>query len=306
MSKRRIISLLPSCTEIICALDCENQLVGRSHECDFPLGVKHLPVCSSAKINVGASSGEIDREVKSLLQQALSIYEIDTAKLKELRPDIILTQAQCEVCAVSESDLQKAVAEALDFKPQIVSLSPQRLADLWTDIAKVADVLGIPGRGKQLVAKLKNRVVDVIEKMVLIKNRPGVACLEWLDPLMAAGNWIPELVEFAGGKNLFGELGKHSPWLEWEALVKRDPAIIVIMPCGFDISRTRNEFHVLQERPEWRRLRAVSSGKVFLTDGNQFFNRPGPRLVESLEILAEILHPDIFSFGHEGKGWERM
>lgn len=305
MKKKRVVSLLPSCTEIVCALSCGDQLVGRSHECDFPPEVKNLPVCSSAKLNSNAPSAEIDREVKSLLHQALSIYDIDTAKLKELRPDIILTQAQCEVCAVSESELQKAIATTLDFQPQIISLSPKKIADVWTDMAKVAEALGVSDRGKKVICALKNRVVDVIEKTCELKNRPGVACIEWLDPLMAAGNWVPELVEFAGGKNLFGEAGKHSPWMQWEDLLKRDPAIIVVMPCGFDIARTRKELEPIRSKPEWRKLRAVSSGKVFLTDGNQYFNRPGPRLVDSLEILAEILHPEMFSFEHEGNGWEK-
>ena len=214
MSKKRIVSLLPSCTEIVSALGCGDQLVGRSHECDFPPEVKRLPICSKAKLQTEASSGEIDKQVKSLLQQALSIYEIDVETLKQLRPDIILTQAQCEVCAVSESDLQKAIGEALDFQPQIISLSPKRLTDLWSDISKVAEALDVAEAGKELLRNLKTRVVDVIEKTCTIADKPTVACIEWLDPLMAAGNWVPELVEFAGGKNTFGEAGKHSPWLE--------------------------------------------------------------------------------------------
>lgn len=306
MNKPRIVSLLPSCTEIVCALGGSDLLVGRSHECDFPPEVKSLPVCSTTRLKSEASSGEIDRQVKSLLHDALSLYEVNVEQLKQLRPDIILTQAQCDVCAVSESELQKAVAERLDFPTRIVSLSPQRVADLWTDIAKVAEVLDIPDRGRELVLTLKNRLVDVIEKTCAMSNRPTVACIEWFDPLMAAGNWVPELVDFAGGKNVFGEAGKHSPWLEWDQLVKRNPSIIVLMPCGFDIARTRREIGVLKGRPEWRSLRAVSSGKVFIADGNQYFNRPGPRLIDSLEILAEIIHPGLFAFGHEKRGWERL
>ena len=306
MSKKRVISLLPSCTEIVCALGCADQLVGRSHECDFPPEIKSLPICSSAKINSQNSSAEIDREVKSRLRDALSLYEIDLGKLKKLRPDIILTQSQCEVCAVSETDLQKAVANALNFKPEIISLSPKKIADLWSDIQTVANALGAGQRGRELLSKLKNRVVDILEKTCTMKRRPTVACIEWIEPLMAASNWIPELVEFAGGKNLFGEAGKHSPWLDWKTLVESDPEIIVFMPCGFDLARTRSELKSLAPKPEWEKLRAVRTENIFLTDGSQFFNRPGPRLVESLEILAEIFHPGIFSFGHEGKGWGKL
>ena len=306
MSKKRVISLLPSCTEIVCALDCADQLIGRSHECDFPPEISSLPICSTAKINSQKSSAEIDREVKSLLRDALSLYEIDLDALRKLRPDIILTQSQCEVCAVSETDLQKAIADALPFQPKIISLSPKKIADLWTDIQTVANALGIGQRGRELISQLKHRVVDVIEKTCAMKRRPHVACIEWIEPLMAAGNWVPELVQFAGGENLFGDAGKHSDWLKWEQLVEKNPDVIVFMPCGFDLPRTRQEISVLQQKPEWPKLRAVRSKKIFVTDGSHFFNRPGPRLVDSLEILAEIFHPQIFSFGHEGQGWKKF
>jgi iron complex transport system substrate-binding protein len=303
MKRKRVVSLLPSTTEIVCALGCGDWLVGRSHECDFPVEVQQLPICSRAKLNPNASSRDIDNEVKSLLENALSIYDVDVPKLKELRPDIILTQSQCEVCAVSQLELEKALADQLDTKPQIVTLSPQRMSDLWRDIQTVTDALGVPERGKELTQKLKARVVDIIEKTCPMKNRPRVACIEWIDPLMAAGNWVPDLVDFAGGKNLFGEPGKHSPWMQWEELRNRNPDVIVVMPCGFDIARTRREMGSLRARPEWQKLKAVKDGKVFLTDGNQYFNRPGPRLVDSLEIMAELLHPKLFSFGYRDKGW---
>ncbi len=304
MPKQRIVSLLPSCTEIVCALGCSDWLVGRSHECDFPSEIQRLPVCSKPKINLNAPSREIDDQVKALLQKALSIYEIDTQKIKELRPDIILTQAQCEVCAVSEADLHKALSEALDFQPKIISLSPRRFADLWTDIAKTANALGVTESSKESVQKLKARVVQVIEQVCMRRKRPTVACIEWLDPLMSAGNWIPEMVDLAGGKNLFGEPGKHSPWLNWDEIVKANPEIIVIFPCGFDLERTNREIDVLKNKSEWPKLQAVRERKVFLADGSQYFNRPGPRLVDSLETFAQMFHPDAFSFNHAG--WEKM
>ena len=161
------------------------------------------------------------------------------------------------------------------------------------------------GSGKELLRTLKNRVVNIIEKTCVMKKRPAVVCVEWIEPLMAAGNWVPEVVDLAGGGNIAGEAGKHSPWMDWETLRKLNPEIIVVMPCGFDLARTRAEMGALIKQPGWEKLRAVKSRRVYLTDGNQYFNRPGPRIVESLEILAEITHPDVFDFGHGGKGWEK-
>ncbi len=302
----RIISLLPSCTEIVCALGCANELVGRSHECDFPPEIQSLPICTSAKVDASASSSAIDGQIKSLLEKALSLYEIKTDVLRELRPDIILTQAQCDVCAVSLADLEKALPSALSGRTKIVSLSPLRLADVWTSMQTVADALNVTDEGRAMLSRLKNRVVDIIQKTCMLTKRPTVACIEWMDPLMAAGNWVPEMIELAGGKDVFGISGKHSAWMQWEALVKADPEIIVLMPCGFDLERTRREAFAMTNRPEWSKLRAVKSKKVFATDGNAYFNRPGPRVVESIEILAEIIQPRMFSFGHENRGWAKL
>ncbi|MDB6110309.1 MAG: periplasmic binding protein [Pedosphaera sp.] len=306
MRKKRVVSLLPSATEIVCALGAVDQLVGRSHECDHPADIQAVPVCTAAKLEPGAASGEIDRQAKALLQDGVSLYRIDAEKLRELQPDLILTQAQCEVCAVSLPEVEEAVSRWLGNRPQIVSLSPARLADVWEDFQRVAEALGLKDHGKEVVRALKGRVVAIIEKTCVMKQLPSVACIEWIEPLMAAGNWIPELVELAGGRNLVGEAGKHSPWLNWEVLRQHDPEIIVCMPCGFDLQRTRSEVVTLTQKPDWAKLRAVKNRRVYLTDGNQYFNRPGPRLVESLEILAEIYHPDRFNFGHRGKGWEKL
>jgi iron complex transport system substrate-binding protein len=302
MSKKRIVSLLPSCTEIVCALGCGSQLVGRSHECDYPPEIQSLPVCTSARLDSNASSAEIDRRIKSLLRDALSIYEVDVARIEQLRPDLILTQDQCAVCAVSLTDLRKALPNA----PEIVSLSPTRIVDIWKDLQTVADAVGVGEHGREWISQLKNRVVDVITKTCMIKKRPGIACVEWIEPLMAAGNWVPEMVELAGGRDLLGSAGAHSAWLDWEKLAKSDAEVIVLMPCGFDLERTRRESAVLTNRPGWQDLRAVKSKNVFITDGNHFFNRPGPRIVESIEILAEILHPKLFSFGHQNRAWSRL
>jgi iron complex transport system substrate-binding protein len=299
----RIVSLIASSTEIVCALGFESQLVGRSHECDYPPSVKRLPVCTRPKFSTDGTSGEIDQRVKATLQKALSVYWVDTNLLRQLRPSQIITQAQCEVCAVSLRDVELAVCDLTDSEPVIVSLQPNGLADVWGDIQRVAEASGIPERGRQLVQKLKKQMEHIAEKAREIHHQPRVACIEWIDPLMAAGNWMPELVEMAGGINVFGEAGKHSPWIVWEDLLNTDPDVIIILPCGFDIQRTRQELSILTQKPGWSGLKAVRERHIFVMDGNQYFNRPGPRLADSLEILAEVLHPGVFKFGHEGKGW---
>lgn len=298
----RIVTMIASATEIVCGLGFEADLVARSHECDYPPSVARLPICTGPRFDVHGSSREIDQRVKSLVGEATSIYRVDADVLKELQPDVIVTQAHCEVCAVSEKDVEKALADWPGNKPKIVTLSPNNLAEVWQSIRNVADALGAGPRGEAMVQHLEARV----ERIAARKLPPvTVACLEWLDPLMAAGNWVPELVALAGGQNLFGSVGKHSPWMTWEQLSERDPDVIVALPCGFDLAKTRAEMAGLREHPRWHGLQAVRNRRVYVTDGNQFFNRPGPRLVESLEILAEIFHSGVFQFGHEGRGWER-
>jgi iron complex transport system substrate-binding protein len=302
----RIVSLIASATETVCALGFEDHLVARSHECDFPESVKRLPVVTGPKFEPDGTSYEIDQRVKAIVQESLSVYRVDGEKLRELEPDVIVTQAHCEVCAVSLREVERTVCAWLRACPKLISLSPNNLADVWGNIESVAVELGVPERGAELVGRLRRRTEAIAARAAALSARPTVACVEWLDPLMAAGNWMPELVELAGGVNLFGEAGKHSPWMTWEQLVAADPDVIVLLPCGFDIARTRRDLHVLTGRPEWPGLKAARTGRAFVADGNQYFNRPGPRLVESLEILAELLHPGAFAFGHEGTGWQRV
>ena len=318
----RIVTMIASATEIVCALGMESDLVPRSHECDYPHSVKRLPVCTAPRFDVHGTSLDIDQRVKSLLGEAGSIYQVDAAMLEALAPDVIITQGHCEVCAVSEKDVASAlVTMASRRTPLVVSLSPSNLADVWTSIRNVASALGVESRGTEVVQRLQTRVDSIAGafgrtdlqsvpagdggRIANPSYRPAVACLEWTDPLMAAGNWVPELVQLAGGQNLFGSAGKHSPWMTWEQLCAVDPDIIIAMPCGFDLAKTRIEMASLSQRREWRDLKAVRSRQVYITDGNQYFNRPGPRLVESLEILAEVFHPPTFQFGHEGTGWAK-
>ena len=302
----RVVSLLASATEIVSALGHEDSLVARSHECDFPLGVEALPCCTEPKIDVRGASRRIDDRVKAIVRDGLSVYRVDSDALKAMRPDVIVTQSQCDVCAVSEKDVLDAACDWLEGRPRIVTLKPDALADIWVDIARIAEALNAPDRGVALVDRLKARIREASETAAALKEQPTVACIEWIDPLMAGGNWMPELVAMAGGRNLFGEAGKHSPWMTWESLVAADPEAIVVLPCGFDIARARRDMPVLAERPEWNGLKAVKNGRVCIADGNQYFNRPGPRIAESLEILAEMLHPGRVDFGHKGTGWEPL
>ena len=302
---RRVVTLIASATEIVSALGARDWLVGRSHECDFPPGVTELPVLTEAKFQVEGSSGEIDKRVKDIVAEGLSVYRVFPDRLAAVEPEIIITQDQCEVCAVSLRDVEEAVCELADTKSEIVSLKPDCLADLWRDIGIVAEALGIADEGVRLVSELKARMSAIAAKAEPRHTRPTLASIEWIEPLMASGNWMPELIEMAGGKNLFGEAGAHAPWLEWDAVRAADPDVIFVQPCGFDIPRTLEEMPMLTANPGWDDMTAVRSGRVVIADGNQYFNRPGPRLAESLEILAEVLHPEEFKFSHEGSGWVR-
>ena len=305
-SVKKIVTLLPSATEIVCAIGGKQSLMGRSHECDFPPSVGNLPICTKARISSSEESRDIDRSVKALLSEALSIYEVDVTRLGEIKPDLIVTQDQCEVCAVSRTELETAITGTLSQSIRIVSLTANDIAGIWKDIKKTAEAMGLIANGLEMVRALTQRIDTLKTKTSKIELRPRVVCIEWISPLMVAGNWVPELVSVGGGANLFGTTGTHSPYLSWETLVDADPDVIIAMPCGFDLSRTRTEIAPLLALPDWPNLSAVRSGAVYVTDGNQFFNRPGPRIVESAEIIAEILHPEYFDFGHRGIGWENL
>jgi iron complex transport system substrate-binding protein len=300
----RIVSLLPSLTEIVWALGLGDRLVGRSHECDHPASVSQLPRCTEPSFEPTGTSGEIDASVRTRVERGLSVYRVDADRLAALAPDLVLTQDHCAVCAASLADVERAVCEWVGGTPQVVSVAPSTLAGVWESIATVANACGVAERGRELAAALTDRITAVGERAGALTPKPTVATVEWLEPLMTGGNWMPELVALAGGRNLFGRTGAHSPWTTWEELRAADPDTIVVVPCGFDLARTRAELALLTDHPEFAELRAARSGRVALADGNAYFNRPGPRLVDSLEILAEMLHPEHFDFGHRGRGWE--
>lgn len=296
----RIVSLIPSGTEIVDALGCSDRLVGRSHECDWPDGIASLPVCTAPKFDATAPSIDIDRSVRSLVENALSVYKVHEDVLKDLQPDVIVTQSQCELCAVSQTDVEASVARVLGSNTGIASMEAVDLNGLWADIRNVARSLEV--ESEDLIERLKSRLNAATQ--TIEERRPRVVCLEWIEPLMFAGNWVPELVTLAGGEDLFGSPGAHSGNLDWDQIVAADPDIILLMPCGYDLPRTLQELPLLCRLDGWDDLRAVKEGRVYATDGNHYFNRPGPRLVDSLEILVEILHPDADQdLVHRGVSW---
>jgi iron complex transport system substrate-binding protein len=299
----RVVSLLPSLTEIACALGAVDQLVGRSHECDHPAGVETLPCVTAPRFERVAAgpSREVDAEVRRLLRDALSPFTVDAERLRALAPEVILTQDQCRACAVSLPDVERATRAAVGPGVRVLSVAPSTLGEVWESVTAVAAALGREAEGSALLAALAARVVAIGERAAARGVRPRVAVIEWLEPLMAAGHWLPELIALAGGEPLLARAGTRSRWLAWDELRAADPDVIVVSPCGFPLARTREELPLLTSLPGWSALSAARGERVFMADGNQFFNRPGPRLVESLEILAELLHPAAFDFGHLAK-----
>jgi iron complex transport system substrate-binding protein len=285
----RIASLLPSATEIVCALGARAELVGRSHECDFPAGIDDVPVLTSARIETSDSSRAIDAAVRSVVTEALSIYRIDLDRLREARPDVIVTQDLCDVCAVSLSDVRAAVDRLAQQDVTIVTLHPTRLSEIWQDVLRVAASIGRAALGQQLVASLEERVTAIARRAAATHERPRVVTIEWIAPVMIGGMWMPELVSLAGGSPLATVAGQRAPTFDGTRLAALDPDVVVVKPCGFTLRRTVEEIDVLRDAlpPTWR-------ARLYVADGNAYFNRPGPRIVESLEILAACVHPETF------------
>ncbi len=333
----RLVSLLASATEMIAALGCLDQLVGRSHECDYPPEVQSLPVVSTVQIDIDTDSAQIDAQIKQLARskfapqeaalkalsiyainieqlealkpdalKALSIYAINIEQLEALKPDVIFTQTQCEVCAVSERDVMQALQHLTGLQPRIVSLAPHRLSDVWDDVLRVGRAVGHFEQAQELVKGYQQRLERLRSATAQLAVKPRVTVLEWLDPLMAAGNWTPELVACAGGENVFGEAGLHSPWLSWEELQAADPDILVLSPCGFTLERTVIDVALLQQHPAWQSLRAVRNKRVYAIDGNQYLNRSGPRLVESAELLGHALWGERLGIQIDRNGWRTV
>jgi iron complex transport system substrate-binding protein len=302
----RIASLLPSATEIVCALGLADHIVGVSHECDFPAEIVGRPVLTEPKLDPRGTSLEIDAAVRRLVRDGLSVYRIKEEALHDARPDLIVTQEQCEVCAVSFREVEQAARALLETPATIVSLKPNRLDDVLDDFTRVAEAAGVPDAGARLVAESRTRLERIRSKLRHVRSRPRVACIEWLDPLMVAGNWIPEMVALGGGRYELTAAGQHSPAIGWETLVAYAPDVVLVMPCGFGLAQTRRELPRLVARPEWQALPAVRNRRAYSVDGNAFLNRPGPRIVDSAELLAGLIQPGHCASLMPAGSWEHV
>lgn len=291
----RIVSLIASATEIVAALGLADQLVGVSHECDWPPeAVAGRSVLTSPKLDITRSSLDIHKDVQKIVQQGLSVYNVDAEKLRAVKPDVIITQDQCEVCAVTYEDVVQATQSCLDSNAKIVTLHPDSLDDIFTDILKVGEALGVLARAEKLVREIKEKMGKVSLQVVRSEKKPRVLCIEWLNPIMIAGNWIPKLVEMAGGVNGLVKRGEHTKVVAWEEVKAYNPEFLLVFPCGFKLEQTEENLHDLTGQPGFNGLKGVKNRQVYMIDGNTYLNRPGPRILESLYILAGIFHPDLF------------
>ncbi len=297
MKPQRIASLLASATEILYGLGLGDKVVAVSHECDFPPEVASKRRVTYTRIAANASSAEIDRQVTQRVAAGEPIYDVDVETLASLRPDLIVTQAQCEVCAVSHDDVLRAVQGHDALKNTVViALNATTLDEIFEDIIRVGDAAACPAEAQAYVTDLRKRVEVVRAKAAsaAATHRPRVVCLEWIDPVMVAANWMPELIDAAGGLSRLSSSGARSEYTDWDEVVAYDPEVVVVMPCGFDLTRTRDEARDLPKLRKWSKLTAVRTERVYAVDGNAYFNRSGPRIIDSLEILAELIHPAVF------------
>jgi iron complex transport system substrate-binding protein len=301
---RRVVSLLPSTTEIVAALGHGAELVGRSHECDFPHQVVDLPVVSRPRREPVGTSSEIHRGVVELLEQVLSVYEVDPAALRAADPDLIITQDLCRVCAVAEDEVVAAVRAHVGEDVEVLTSSPMTLAEVFADVVRIGEAFDDRVSAERLVARMSSGLDDVAA-VVAGLDRPRMALLEWADPLMAGGNWAPELVAIAGAEPVFGARGSHSPVVTAERLHACDPEVILLAPCGYGLARAVEDGEVLAAVAGWDDLSAVRAGRVAFADGSAYFNRPGPRLVTSAAIVAAVAHTVGPAMALEGRAWQR-
>ena len=300
----RIVSLLPSATEIVCTLGLTESLVGISHDCDYPPAIRSRPVLSEAIVTTDLPSGFIETRIRGQIHRGTSVYHLDEAQLASLRPDLILTQELCRVCAPSYTLVQQA-AKVLDAPARIASLEPRTLSDILDNILLIGDLTGAGDRAGLVTSNLRRRIEHVRARAAGLP-RPRVVCIEWLDPIYVGGHCVPEMVGIAGGQDVLGKAGEPSFVADWTQVVEAQPDVVVVMPCGFDVVRTRREIGLLTARPGWGDLPAVRGGRVYLTDASSYFNRPGPRIVTGLETLAAILHPGAFRESLSPKDAERL
>jgi iron complex transport system substrate-binding protein len=290
----RIVSLLPAATEIAAALGLMDEVVGVSHECDFPNEANTRPRVTRCPVhNAGLASKEVDQWVRRALREQGTIYTIDEPLLRELRPDVILTQKLCDVCAVGYGTVAR-LAETLPGPPRLVNLEPTSLSDIFEIIRHVAEACGVPERGDKVIAQLWSRVDAVCERAAQIADRPRCFLMEWVDPPFCSGHWGPELVEIAGGCDPLGRKHQPSAQIDWEQVLDTSPEFIVLALCGYDVDLARRDYELLRKFSGFDSLPAARSGDIYLVNASAYFARPGPRIVDSIEILAGILHPKEF------------
>ncbi len=298
----RIASLLASGTELVCALGAGDSLVARSHECDYPEWVRCLPALSRPTFDTSVASRQIDMLVRERLLAGQPLYEVDEALLAALAPDVLITQTHCEVCAVTPADLIRDSPLSLSRRP-VVALATGTLDGILEGFLNVADVIERRQAGEELVTGIRRRLALIQERVRPLPS-PTIVCLEWIDPIFAMGNWGPELIAYSGGTERLGAAGGHSAAALWEDVLSADPLVLLVAPCGFGIDRTLAEMPILAAKPGWNDLRAVRTGRVVVADGNRYFNRSGPSVLETVEILAEILHPQEFLPRHLNQAWQ--
>jgi iron complex transport system substrate-binding protein len=293
----KLVTLLPSATEIIARLGLEKNLVGVSHECDFPETVASLPKLTSSSINTDLSSGNIHQSVMDVMKSAVSVYDLDIELLKSLQPDFIITQDLCDVCAVSFDQVEKACQEVLEANTRIISLKPKMLGDIWDDMQNVADALSVSEKGREFKAEVNARI-KAVQTRLGNGTAPKVLTIEWLDPIYVGGMWLPEMIDIVGGQVCIAKSGQLAPVVKKEDLAEIEPDVVVVKPCGYKLDQTLKELELLrQQLPDWK-----NPPRIYLVDGNSYFNRPGPRILDSLEILAYCTHPDLFAdFGERYK-----
>lgn len=306
----RIVSLLPAATEWVCALGGAESLVGRSHECDHPPAIRDRPVVTAPTFEAEGDSAAIDDAVQAQVQAGLSLYEVDLERLRALKPDLVVTQDQCDVCAVSGSDLEARLANWTGGSPTLFSMQPETLKQVFEEILRLGRVMDqmdaameVLGAGETRLKALRDRIG--VDRRTDPSTLPSVACIEWLEPLMVAGHWMPDVIEMAGGRSVLAEAGEPTRRVEWAELRAADPDVIVGAPCGFTIEETRRDLHYLTERDGWASLSAVQNGRVALLDGNAYYNRPGARLYRAIEVLASVLYPDL-AIEPAPAAWERQ
>lgn len=290
----RIVSLLPSATEIVCALGLEGRLIAVTHERDFPAGIETKPHTTASRISHETmSSSEIDHAVRSQLDGHGSIYDLDTALLAELKPDLIITQELCDVCAVSYKTVSSA-AKMFTADAHVVSLEPNTIEDIFSNILTIGGLAGIKERAYKFVSDLRERLDRLREQTAVVEGSSRVMMLEWLEPPFAPGHWVPEQVEVAGGECVLGTAGERSVATSYEAILEADPDVLVMIPCGFYIKDTIRQLENSKFPAKWRGMKAIEQGKIWAMDATSYFSRPGPRVVDGAELLAGLLHPDIF------------